>query len=128
MLSICGICSVNGTVDFQGRQHEISFTLNPYTGSSALSFTDAQKSLTLSYKSTLLYTERGGAATTSLDGLGVRAATGSDPEVPIPSSTINRLTLDCEGLVLNADGRYAVPCYPMNSLRLMLAFFLKLLG
>lgn len=49
--------------------------------------------------------------TTGLDALAVRKAelgfpllALSDPQMPIPSQSFNRLTLDLEGLVLNADG------------------------
>ena len=99
------------TVDYQARQHQIDFVLNPYYGTSALSFTQAQQTLKLTYKNTLLYTERQGAKTSGLDAGGVRDAQSTfpqtataDPEMPIPSKSINRLTLDLEGLVLNPDG------------------------
>ena len=100
-----------GTIDYQGRQHQIDFVLNPYYSTSDLGFTDAQQTLQLNYQDTLLYTERAGAKTSGLDAAGVRAAESgypsnplADPQMPIPSSSINRLTLDLEGLVLNADG------------------------
>lgn len=101
----------DGTVDYQGRQHQIDFVLNPYYSTSALSFTSAQQTLQLTYQNTLLYTERQGAKTSGLDAQGVRDAQSgfpstptADPQMPIPSKSINRLTLDLEGLVLNADG------------------------
>lgn len=88
--------------------------LNPYYSTSALSFTAAQQTLKLTYRDTLLYTERQAAKTTGLDAGGVRAAQAgfpgtatADPQMPIPSKSDNRLTLDLEGLVLNADGRCA---------------------
>jgi hypothetical protein len=61
----------------------------------------------------MLYTERQAAKTTGLDAGGVRAAQSgypqvatADPQMPIPSKSDNRLTLDLEGLVLNDDGTY----------------------
>ena len=101
----------DGTIDYQGRQHQIDFVLNPYYSTSALSFTDAQDTLQLTYKDTLLYTEREGAKTSGLDAQGVRAAQSgfpstptADPQMPIPSKSLNHLSLDLEGLVLNTDG------------------------
>ena len=101
----------DGTVDFQGRQHDVDFILSPYYGADNLSFSDAQKTLALNYRRTRLYTERLGKKTSGLDALGVRPAefgfpliSISNPPLPIPSRSIDRLTLDSEGLVLNADG------------------------
>ena len=102
----------DGTVDYQGRQHDIDFVLKPYYGSANLSFADAQKTLVVRYRRTLLYTERERVTTTGLDALGVRRAqagfpiiTSADPQIPIASPAFNHLSLDLEGLVLNADGR-----------------------
>ena len=101
----------DGTIDYQGRQHDVDFVLNPYYEAANLSFSDAQKTLTLQYRRTRLYIERLGKKTSGLDALGVRQSVFgfpfvalSDPPLPIASQTINRLTLDSEGLVLNADG------------------------
>ena len=97
---------MDGTVDYEGRQHEYKFTLKPYGGSANLSFAAAQNTLTVTYHGTVLYTERHGKSTTGLDALDTRPATAKDPILPIPSlATKNHLSLDCEGLVLNADGR-----------------------
>lgn len=67
----------------------------------------------MTYRTSLFYTERENVDTTGLDALGVRSAesgfpsvAAADPQMPIPSSLINRLTTDAEGLVLNADGTY----------------------
>lgn len=97
----------DGTVNYQARQHTLSFTLTPYYNDSDLSFSDAQSTLQLTYIETLLYTEREAKNTTGLDALGVRPADGEgaeDPILPIASDEDDRLTLDCEGLVLNQDG------------------------
>lgn len=100
-----------GTVDYQGRQHQIDFVLSPYYSTSDLAFSAAQQTLQLNYQNTFLYTERAGAKTSGLDAGGVRAAASdfpsnplADPQMPIPSKSINRLTIDLEGLVLNSDG------------------------
>ncbi|KLO16353.1 hypothetical protein SCHPADRAFT_901583 [Schizopora paradoxa] len=105
--------NVDGTVDYQGRQFDIDFVLTPYYGTADLSFDDALQTLSLTYIRTLLYTERNDTKTTGLDALAVRAADSgfpqdptADPPLPIPSQSFNRLTLDCEGLVLNADGTF----------------------
>lgn len=101
----------DGTVDYQGRQHDIDFVLSPYYGAVALNFADAQKTLALTYKSTLLYEERNDTKTTGLDALAIRPQDVgfpddplADPPMPIPFQ-FNHLTLDLEGLVLNEDGR-----------------------
>lgn len=101
----------DGTIDYQGRQHQVDFVLNPYYSTTKLSFTQAQQTLQLTYKNTLLYTERSNGKTTGLDAGGVRAAQSgfptdplADPQMPIPKKSDNRLTLDLEGLVLNSDG------------------------
>ncbi|KAI0339337.1 hypothetical protein BDW22DRAFT_1409186 [Trametopsis cervina] len=105
--------NVDGTVDYQGRQHQLDFVLSPHYATSNLSFTAAQQTLLLNYKGTLLYTERAGAKTTGLDATGVRNAQSgfpsnplADPQMPIPTKKDNRLTLDLEGLVLNPDGTF----------------------
>ncbi|KZV76582.1 hypothetical protein PENSPDRAFT_598027 [Peniophora sp. CONT] len=107
--------NIETTIDYQGRQHDIDFVLTPYYGSSDLSFADAAKTLELTYKSTLLYTDRDGSKTTGLDATGVRAASSqypdanvpaADPPLPIPSSSNNHLSVDCEGLVLKSDGSF----------------------
>ncbi|KAI0047867.1 hypothetical protein FA95DRAFT_1588967 [Auriscalpium vulgare] len=107
--------NVDETINYQGRQFAIDFTLKPYYGSAQLSFVDAQKTLQVKYRSTLLYTERNGTATTGLDALGVRpsqpgfpSVAEADPELPIANQTFNRLSLDLEGLVLTPDGSFWV--------------------
>lgn len=86
----------------------VQFTLNPYYGSTPLSFNASQRTLSLKYESTLLYTERQHKSTTGLDSLAVRspelAGLVLDPPEPIANRTFSHLNLDAEGLVLNADG------------------------
>ncbi|CAL1710831.1 unnamed protein product [Somion occarium] len=105
--------NVDGTVNYQARQHVIDFVLSPYYGDVDLSFADAQKTLQLTYKSTLLYTERNDVQTSGLDPLAVRAAQSgfpnilaADPEMPIPSKSFSHLSIDAEGLALNDDGTF----------------------
>lgn len=87
--------------------------LKPYYGAANLSFTASQATLQLQYKKTLLYKDRFAVKTSGLDPLGVRPAeigfpllAISDPPLPIPNITFSHVSLDCEGLVLNADGSY----------------------
>lgn len=100
----------DGTIDYQARQHFIDFTLTPYYGDSNLTFDTALETLQLTYRKTILYFERDDQKTTGLDSPQVRPREGlpflatSDPVMPIPSSTFNHLSIDAEGLALNADG------------------------
>ena len=64
----------DGTIDYQGRQHQIDFMLTPYYGTDNLDFDDALDTLKLTYRNTLLYTERNAQKTTGLDALAVRPA------------------------------------------------------
>ncbi|TBU59301.1 esterase-like activity of phytase-domain-containing protein [Dichomitus squalens] len=97
--------NVDGTIDYQGRQHQIDFVLLPFYGTNNLTFDAALTTLKLSYRNTLLYTERNDAATTGLDALAIRPSTSADP--PLPEAPSNdHLSLDAEGLVLNADGTF----------------------
>jgi len=101
----------NTPIDYQSRRLEFQFTLTPYSGSSNLSFSAAQQTLKLALTNTGLETERGGLKTSGLDATAIRSAqtgygtlVGADPDLPIPSVSQNRLTVDVEGLVYNADG------------------------
>ncbi|TFK45876.1 hypothetical protein OE88DRAFT_1088639 [Heliocybe sulcata] len=105
--------NVQGTVDYQARQHVIDFVLSPYYGTANLSFTAAEQTLQLDYRSTLLYYERNGTRTTGLDSLAIRPQQDgypqnvlADPPMPIPNATYNHLCTDAEGLALNADGSW----------------------
>ena len=101
------------TVDYQARQHEIDFTFSPYTSSSKLSFSDAQKTLQMKYRKTVFLTERSGKKTSGLDPAYIRSAEKDykdyplrDPAMPVVSKSDQRLVLDVEGLVANKDGRW----------------------
>jgi hypothetical protein len=101
----------DGPIDYQARQHEINFVLTPYTGSRNLSFTNAQKTLKLTYRNTTLMFERNGKKTSRLDSTAARPAQpGSqtnpllDPQMPIVSTADDRLVLDVEGLAASQDG------------------------
>ncbi|OCH85049.1 hypothetical protein OBBRIDRAFT_740557 [Obba rivulosa] len=107
--------NVDGTVDYQARQHVLDFKLAPYYSTDDLSFTAAQSTLQLNYQSTLLYFEREYTATTGLDALAVRPADSgfpdvisADPTMPIPATDFSHLSVDAEGLALNQDGTFFV--------------------
>ena len=104
----------DGTIDYQARTHNIDFVLNPYYGDANLTFADAQKTLNLTYISTLLEFDRNHTNTSGLDALAVRPAQKKsvtvplpDPQMPIPSLEENHLTIDAEGIVVNTDGTHA---------------------
>jgi hypothetical protein len=65
---------------------------------------DAQKTLSLKYRKTLLYSELGWGHTSGLDPAAVRPRILFDPYEPIANASYKHLSLDAEGLVLNADG------------------------
>ena len=101
----------DGTIDYQARQHEIDFVLTPYTDSANLSFQDAQKTLQVTYRNTVLSYERLHKKTSGLDPNATRPAQPLsnfipflDPQLPIISKADDRLVLDVEGLVANQDG------------------------
>ncbi|KAF9480369.1 hypothetical protein BDN70DRAFT_832977 [Pholiota conissans] len=105
--------NVDGTIDYQARRHELTFTLAPYTSSANLDFASAQQTFKISYSSTLLEVERNNVKTSGLDPAAIRPAQSgfptvptADPQMPIASSSEPHLTLDIEGIVLNADGSY----------------------
>ncbi|GLB38603.1 putative esterase-like activity of phytase [Lyophyllum shimeji] len=105
--------NVDGTMDFQARQHEIDFVFTPYYGSANLKSAGAQKTLALTYKNTVLRSERSHTKTSGLDPTAVRAAqsgypqaVAADPEVPIASTSLPHLALDVEGIVSNSDGTF----------------------
>lgn len=88
--------------------------LTPYYNSTNLSFAAAQKTFTLTYKNTVLEVERNNTKTSGLDPGAIRAAAPgfgtnplADPQMPIASTAEPHLSVDAEGVVANADGRYA---------------------
>ncbi|KAG8743757.1 hypothetical protein FRC10_011477 [Ceratobasidium sp. 414] len=95
--------NVEGTVDWQARQHAFDFVLSPYYGKSNQDFDTAAKTLSLQYKSTLLYS-RAGTPTSGLDATSSIASSSAFPVLPAPPNA--KLALDTEGLVLNADGSF----------------------
>ncbi|KAG6811377.1 hypothetical protein H0H92_007762 [Tricholoma furcatifolium] len=105
--------NVDGTVDYQARQHEIAFVLSPYYNSTVLTFAQAQQTLSLTYLNTTLRFERNYTKTSGLDPSAVRSAMSgfptvynADPAMPIASTSEPHLTLDVEGLVANYDGSF----------------------
>ncbi|KAI0746830.1 esterase-like activity of phytase-domain-containing protein [Daedaleopsis nitida] len=100
--------NVDGTIDWQSRQHQIDFVLSPYYDSSDLTFEEALDTLKVTYRDTLFYTERNSQKTTGLDATGVRPAQTSgnvsDPAFPVASN--GHLSVDSEGIALNADGTF----------------------
>ncbi|TFK34249.1 esterase-like activity of phytase-domain-containing protein [Crucibulum laeve] len=105
--------NVDGTVDYQARQHEIDFVLSPYTAAANLNFTAAQKTLQLTYRNTVLQVERNNTKTSGLDPAAVRPAQSgfpvvptADPQMPIASTSEPHLTIDAEGIIANADGSF----------------------
>jgi hypothetical protein len=96
------------TINYQGRRHEIDFILTPYYGTDNLTFTDAQKTLALEYKGTVLEFDVGHKTTSGLDPQGVRFPEPRDElfpgPLPIVSEADDRLVLDVEGMIANDDG------------------------
>ena len=112
----------DATINYQARQHAIDFVLHPYYGAANLTFAQAQQTLQLQYRKTLLYFDRRDVPTSGLDALGVRPPTpefGSLPAlppVPVPNATFAHLSVDAEGLVLDADGTCVFfPCVVASS-------------
>lgn len=100
----------DGTIDYQARHHEIDFQLNPYYNSTKLSFTNALKTLELTYRDTVLEIDVNSKRTSGLDPQGIRSPTsGANPQpfpspLPIVTPVDDRLVLDIEGLIANPDG------------------------
>ncbi|KAI0300504.1 hypothetical protein B0F90DRAFT_1917729 [Multifurca ochricompacta] len=87
MCALSPLVVMNGTVNYQSRQLVLDFTLTPYNGQTPLSFSATQQTLQLTYKETLLYTERGGVAVIGLDALG----SIEPPQAIVPLSTTGQL-------------------------------------
>lgn len=100
------------TIDYQARHHEIDFILAPYYDSAKLDFKQAQKTLELTYRDTVLKVDANGKATSALDPQGIRPPAAQDAsfpgDLPIVSKADDRLTIDVEGMVANPDGSWAL--------------------
>lgn len=92
-------------IDWQTRQHVISFTMEPYYSLTNLSFADAQKTLRLNYLSTTLYTFNN-TPTSGDDPTYAQTVSGSSTKYPVVAANYTRLTTDTEGLVQNKDGTF----------------------
>jgi Esterase-like activity of phytase len=92
-------------IDWQTRQHLISFTLNPYYGTANLSFADAKNTLLLNYISTTLYSWQG-APTSGANPTFIETLHGSSIQYPVVAANETRLVTDPEGLVQNKDGTF----------------------
>ena len=89
------------TSDYEARRHNVAFSLNPYYGSTNMTYNASKALFPLTYQNTLFYHESNGVNSTGLDALGVRNGT---VKLPTDSNADNRITFDSEGLVINADG------------------------
>ncbi|CAE6398928.1 unnamed protein product [Rhizoctonia solani] len=98
--------NVETTIDWQARQHSFDFVLSPYYGKSKLDFDTAAKTLSIQYKSTLLYSKAPGSPTSGLDAISSIANTTTYPVLPAPGLAGSKISVDAEGLVLNPDGSF----------------------
>ncbi|KAB5592254.1 hypothetical protein CTheo_4299 [Ceratobasidium theobromae] len=97
-----------GTIDWQARNHIFDFVLTPYHDKTNLDFDTAAKTFSVQYKDTLLYTGAPGFLTSGLDATGSISNTTAFPILPAPLTADHKLSIDSEGLVLNADGSFWV--------------------
>ncbi|KAG8691620.1 hypothetical protein FRC11_014704 [Ceratobasidium sp. 423] len=97
--------NVETTIDWQARHHSFDFVLSPYYDKINLDFDTAAKTFSIQYKSSLLYSKAPGFPTSGLDAISSIPNTTVYPVLPAPGLT--KLSVDAEGLVLNADGRFA---------------------
>ncbi|CAE6427449.1 unnamed protein product [Rhizoctonia solani] len=96
--------NVETTIDWQARHHSFDFTLSPYYGEDKLDFDTAAKTFNIKYISTLLYSKAPGFLTSGLDAISSIPSTTTYPVLPAPD--LKKLSVDAEGLVLNADGSF----------------------
>ncbi|EUC63011.1 phytase esterase-like protein [Rhizoctonia solani AG-3 Rhs1AP] len=96
--------NVETTIDWQARHHSFDFVFSPYYGKSKLDFDTAAKTFSIQYKNTLLYSKAPGFLTSGLDAISSIPSTTTYPVLPAPDLT--KLSVDAEGLVLNADGSF----------------------
>ncbi|KAJ3567527.1 hypothetical protein NP233_g6309 [Leucocoprinus birnbaumii] len=103
--------NVDATINYQARHHEIDFVLTPYYGAENISFTNAQKTLALRYRNTVLEFDVNRKPTSGLDPQSVRSPFLLTEllfpgPLPIVSKADDRLALDVEGMIANADGTF----------------------
>jgi hypothetical protein len=114
-LLICSYRNTEGTLNYQSRIHKFSVLMDPVPDPSGND--SSQPNIRLNYLDTILLTGPDGVPTTSLDP----DATGFiqlDGFPPLPPATYEgdgfgspgvrnaRVAMDCEGLVLDADGSF----------------------
>ena len=93
--------NTQGTVDFRGRTQHFQIALTPFYGTS----TTEQNQLVMTYtKSTRFHETPHNTSTTGLDALGVRAAAGGFPDLPV--GTNGHIAVDNEGIVYPGDGTF----------------------
>ncbi|ELU38563.1 hypothetical protein AG1IA_07411 [Rhizoctonia solani AG-1 IA] len=117
--------NVETTIDWQARQHSFDFVFSPYYSKNKLDFDTAAKTFSIQYKSTLLYSKGSiygafalssltddrlmlapGFPTSGLDAISSIPNTSTYPVLPAPGSSSSKISVDAEGLVLNADGSF----------------------
>jgi hypothetical protein len=90
--------NTQGTTDFRGRLYRFDVSLKPFYGAS----TTDQNQLSLHYRGSALFHERGGVPTTGLDPSGVKPATPLLPDLPIGPN--GHISVDDEAVVHPGDG------------------------
>ncbi|KAG5717480.1 hypothetical protein E4T56_gene4858 [Termitomyces sp. T112] len=105
--------NLNQTIDYQSRRHEIDFVFTPYYGTANLSFANAQTTLQLTYKTTILNWDRHHVKTSGLSPIAVRPPQAgypfkalANPEMPVASKAEPHLSIDAEGIVHLRDGSF----------------------
>ncbi|WP_395023347.1 esterase-like activity of phytase family protein [Dongia sp.] len=91
--------NTEGTLDYQGRLQKFSIAFTPNSGAD----TAPQTQLKLDYQDAILLHEADGRPTTGLDAMEVRKAANGFPDLP---SAAGKISVDNEGVVLNADGSF----------------------
>ena len=90
--------NTEGTTDYRARLQHFDVTLVPYNGAQPA----GQKGLTLTLRSTELFTDADGAPTTGLDATAVRPGAKGFPDLPMAPN--GHISMDSEGVVLPGDG------------------------
>jgi len=90
--------NVAGTTNYRGRYNKVSVAFTPFATGGV-----QQTQVSLALTDTILFTEADGTPFTSLDP--TSSGTGSRPGFPaLPQAFNGRLSIDPEGIVINADG------------------------